>query len=195
MFEASDWGFQTENTSEKKIRCRLFLAPEAHFHSPSVAIHFLFPGEVCGRLRSQMPPSRHTYGHVRFASCINSFSHRVHKVATDSKIAHLHLAQSVDQHVRRLDVWKQEQPGAGDARGSEGSCVCHQGAWHLHLGSPSLPPEASLTPTYMHLTASNLSFYFMFCPSRKIMTPSIEKTLSSIYHLHCPHMCSKNFKN
>lgn len=49
-----------------------------------------------------------TYSHVRFATRINCFSNRVHQVAADSKITHLHLAQSINEHIRRLDIWKQE---------------------------------------------------------------------------------------
>lgn len=74
-----------QETLKKKGDCRLFLA----FPFPSAAIRGAFPGTV-RRLRRCC-----TYGHVRFASCIDRFSDGVYKVATDSKIAHLHLAQSL----------------------------------------------------------------------------------------------------
>lgn len=76
-----------------------------------------FPPSLCGHpfpiswrgLRAaafpDAPPLHcRTYGHVRFTSCVNSFGDRVYKVATDSKIAHLYLAKSVDQHIGRFDV-------------------------------------------------------------------------------------------
>lgn len=66
-----------------------------------------FPISWCGWSAvafSDATPSCCTYRHVRFASCINSFGDGVDKVAADSEVAHLHLAQSVDQDVGRLDV-------------------------------------------------------------------------------------------
>lgn len=49
-----------------------------------------------------------TYSHVWFATRIDRLSNRVDQVATDSKVTHLHLAQCVNEHVRRLDVWRKE---------------------------------------------------------------------------------------
>lgn len=112
-----------QETLKKKGDCRLFLA----FPFPSAAIRGAFPGTV-RRLRRCC-----TYGHVRFASCIDRFSDGVYKVATDSKIAHLHLAQSIDQHVGRLDIWNKnkQEPVTRGCCGH--SFLCHQRARNLHL--------------------------------------------------------------
>lgn len=47
----------------------------------------------------------HAYRHVGFAASVHRFSHGVDQVAADAKVAHLHLALSVDQHVGRLHVY------------------------------------------------------------------------------------------
>lgn len=45
-----------------------------------------------------------TYRHVGLAAGVQCFGHRVHQVAADAEVAHLHLAQSVDQNVGGLHV-------------------------------------------------------------------------------------------
>lgn len=47
-----------------------------------------------------------TYRHVGLAACIHCLGHRVHQVATDAKVAHFHLALSVDQYIGGLHIWR-----------------------------------------------------------------------------------------
>lgn len=50
------------------------------------------------------------YRHVGFAASVHGFSHWVDQVAADAKVAHLHLALSVDQHVGGLHIYDKETP-------------------------------------------------------------------------------------
>lgn len=45
-----------------------------------------------------------SYRHVGFAAGVHGFRHRVHQVAADAEVAHLHLTLSVDQYVGRFHV-------------------------------------------------------------------------------------------
>ena len=102
-YEARDSVFQTGNTKKKEDA-------EYFLHLRHISVFPPWPSLSCflawfeGSYILDATPSCCTYGHVRFASCINSFSDRVNKVAADPKIAHLHLAQGVDEHIGRLDI-------------------------------------------------------------------------------------------
>lgn len=56
--------------------------------------------------RSSQPTwtERFSYRHVGFAAGVHGLRHRVHQVAADAEVAHLHLALSVDQHVGRFHI-------------------------------------------------------------------------------------------
>ena len=71
-----------------------------------------FLAEFEGTCSPNATPRCCTHGHVRFASGIDGFSHGVDQVAADSEVAHLHLAQGVDEHVGGLDICKRRQSGA-----------------------------------------------------------------------------------
>lgn len=51
-----------------------------------------------------------TYSHVRLAASIHCLCHRVHQVATDAKVAHLHMPLLVDEDVGRLHIYKWRIP-------------------------------------------------------------------------------------
>lgn len=61
-----------------------------------------------GKILSCLPPCGDalTYGHVRLAASIHGLCHRVHQVATDAKVAHLHMPLLVDEDVGRLHIYK-----------------------------------------------------------------------------------------
>lgn len=65
-----------------------------------------------GKILSCPPPCGDppTHGHVRLAASIHCLCHRVHQVATDAKVAHLHVSLFVDEDIGRLHICKQSIP-------------------------------------------------------------------------------------
>lgn len=65
-----------------------------------------------GKILSWSPPCGDalTHGHVRLAASIHCLCHRVHQVATDAKVAHLHMPFLVDEDIGWLHIYKKSRP-------------------------------------------------------------------------------------
>lgn len=73
--------------------------------------HWTFKLLITERILFSLHSLKHraAYRHVGFAASVHGFSHRVHQVAADAKVAHLHLALSVDQDIGGFHIWKDGQ--------------------------------------------------------------------------------------